>query len=206
MHKDISFFVIVAFITLFIWACDETPSQGLTQAEREERIILDYLSDQNLTFSGRTEDGMYYRYIRQVEDGQAIQDSLVVGLGYTGRLFYGDIFDSSILRDDTIDVQVGTGLVYNGLQETVLQPPLDTTGGRTGDTTLCPIYPSPVIRGWVDALEIIKLGEKIEFYIPSALAYAGTGNGIIPPNTPILFEIEAYGITDSLTDIDSRCR
>lgn len=47
-----------------------------------------------------------------------------------------------------------------------------------------------VIRGWTEALQLLKPGGSGTFLIPSNLAYGETGSGSIPPNTMIIFDIE----------------
>ncbi|MGC4010098.1 MAG: FKBP-type peptidyl-prolyl cis-trans isomerase [Pseudomonas sp.] len=48
-----------------------------------------------------------------------------------------------------------------------------------------------VIKGWDYAFQRLKLGEKALILIPSGLAYGSSGGfGIIPPNAPLLFEVE----------------
>lgn len=52
-----------------------------------------------------------------------------------------------------------------------------------------------VIQGWDLALPQMRVGEKSEFYFPSALAYGNVGNGdFIPPNAVLVFEIEVLAI------------
>jgi FKBP-type peptidyl-prolyl cis-trans isomerase FkpA len=48
-----------------------------------------------------------------------------------------------------------------------------------------------VIKGWDYAFQRLKLGEKALILIPSGLAYGAKGAGdAIPPNAPLLFEVE----------------
>lgn len=50
---------------------------------------------------------------------------------------------------------------------------------------------SRVIEGWSEGIQLIGKGGKINLWIPSNLAYGENGAGeVIPPNTPIHFEIE----------------
>lgn len=53
-----------------------------------------------------------------------------------------------------------------------------------------------VIPGWVEALQMMKVGDKWELTIPADLAYgeAGDQRGIIGPNQVLLFEIELVEI------------
>jgi FKBP-type peptidyl-prolyl cis-trans isomerase FklB len=48
-----------------------------------------------------------------------------------------------------------------------------------------------VIGGWVEALQLMHVGDKWQIFVPSNLAYgeAGMGNDI-PPNAALVFEIE----------------
>ena len=49
---------------------------------------------------------------------------------------------------------------------------------------------SNLIDGWGHALPLLKPGGKGTFFLPSALAYGRNGQGIIPPNTVLIFDIE----------------
>lgn len=52
-----------------------------------------------------------------------------------------------------------------------------------------------VIRGWTEALQLMPVGSKWRLFIPSDLAYGPEGaNGMIGPNSTLVFEVELLGI------------
>ncbi len=52
-----------------------------------------------------------------------------------------------------------------------------------------------VIKGWDEGLQLLQVGDKARFVIPSQLAYGSQGSGgVIPPNATLIFDIELMDV------------
>jgi len=54
-----------------------------------------------------------------------------------------------------------------------------------------------LIPGWTEALELMREGDRWELVVPSNLAYGerGAGDGNIPPNQTLVFDLEVLSVT-----------
>ena len=84
---------------------------------------------------------------------------------------------------DTVEVH------YHG---TLIDGTVFDSSVQRGETVKFPV--TGVIPGWVEALQLMKVGDKWRLFIPSELAYGPRGQGPIPPNSVLLFEVELIGI------------
>jgi FKBP-type peptidyl-prolyl cis-trans isomerase len=54
-----------------------------------------------------------------------------------------------------------------------------------------------VIPGWTEALQLMKVGDKWQLFVPSKLAYGPEGSqGAIPPDSTLIFEVELLEIVN----------
>jgi len=52
-----------------------------------------------------------------------------------------------------------------------------------------------VISGWDEGIQLLQVGDKARFVIPSNLAYGETGaGGVIPPNATLIFDVELMDV------------
>ncbi len=72
--------------------------------------------------------------------------------------------------------------------------------GRVFDSSYDNGYPEAfrlreVVEGWQIALQEMRVGDKWEIFIPSALGYGIRTNGDIPGGSTLVFEVELLSIT-----------
>lgn len=108
------------------------------------------------------------------------------------------------------DLSVGTGAeAVNGRSVTVnytgwlYDPNAPENKGRQFDTSIgrepfrFTIGQRDVIAGWDQGVPGMRVGGRRRLVIPPALAYgsSGAGNGAIPPNATLIFEIELLSVS-----------
>jgi|GEM_PF-1655966 len=82
---------------------------------------------------------------------------------------------------------------YHG---TLLNGSVFDSSVRRGEPISFPL--NGVIRGWTEGVQLMKVGDKFKFTIPSNLAYgANSPTPLIPPFSTLVFEVELLGINGS---------
>jgi FKBP-type peptidyl-prolyl cis-trans isomerase len=118
----------------------------------------------------QTASGMLFESVTEGA-GKSPGEADIVRVHYTGTLIDGTKFDSS--RDARIPGQ---------------EPePVEFELGR-------------VIPGWIEGLQLMKVGGKAKLVIPSDLAYGDTGSPpTIPPGATLVFDVELLDIVPPAT-------
>ncbi|REJ80452.1 MAG: hypothetical protein DWQ44_07065 [Bacteroidetes bacterium] len=137
--------------------------------KEEQQIMQKFLSEHK--FSEVANGKKYYYSLINEGKGEKVKDQTLVSLLYKGSFLNGEVFDSIVDPEKPFKFIWGSG---------------------------------QVIKGWELALTDKRAGDKFKLLLPSSLAYGEEGlrnisNGkeIIPPFTPMLFEIEILSVENS---------
>ncbi len=84
---------------------------------------------------------------------------------------------------DTVEVH------YHG---TLIDGTVFDSSVERGESISFPV--TGVIRGWIEALQLMSVGDKWKLTIPPELAYGPQARGKIPANSALIFEVELLGI------------
>jgi FKBP-type peptidyl-prolyl cis-trans isomerase FkpA len=116
---------------------------------------------------------LYFTVFKESPPKSLVIKDLVVGTGqealagdnvtvdYTGWLYHGKKFDSSIDRGEPFQFTLGAGRV---------------------------------IQGWDQGVAGMKVGGTRRLIIPPDLAYGAIGQGDIPPNATLTFEVQLLAV------------
>ncbi|WP_448520488.1 FKBP-type peptidyl-prolyl cis-trans isomerase [Rhodoflexus sp.] len=116
MHKTVCFILFLGLVAI-LGACRNRDSVSVeVLREREDRIINDWLAENNITNFQRTPSGLVYIPTTEgVGAKMRVNDSVTVH--YTGNLLYGRIFDSSRFSNRPFGVRIGRTQVIAGWTE-----------------------------------------------------------------------------------------
>lgn len=136
----------------------------LNFALTDAAIITKYVADNSITSAQKQASGLYFAPTATNPTGVQATAGKMVSVLYTGRLLNGTVFDASSQHNNV---------------------PISFVLGRR-----------QVIAGWDEGIALMRKGEKATLLIPSALAYGptGAGNGAIPANAVLRFEVELVDV------------
>lgn len=199
-------------------------SRTLYYVQRRNNMFARLISRKNKAFDPRrktvvTEQERYCRAFVFASYGLFVFGLFVPGSNYaTKSKDYDDFFAKNGERDGITTLE--SGLQYKILKDGYGEKPqnrrqsvsvhyegslLDGTIFTTTKYTKKPIKFSlnSVIPGIAESVSTMKIGEERQIFIPSDLAYSRNGKlntdslVNIPPNTPIMFNIQLIGIDQS---------
>ncbi len=150
----------------------DTITKLQTRGQEKQKAELDALAEKNKT------EGAAYLAENGKKEGVTTTES---GLQYK-EVTAGE--GAQPTADDTVTVH------YKG---TLIDGTVFDSSYDRGEPASFPV--GGVIPGWVEALQLMNVGDKFELAIPSDLAYGPGGTGpVIGPNATLLFEVELLEI------------
>ena len=98
-----------------------------------------------------------------------------------------------VLKDGTGAPPKETDTVVTNYKGTLLDGTEFDSSYKRGEPATFPV--NRVIKGWTEALQLMKPGSKYQLFVPSALAYGERAVGKdIGPNSTLIFEVELLSI------------
>ncbi|MBX7158605.1 MAG: FKBP-type peptidyl-prolyl cis-trans isomerase [Verrucomicrobiae bacterium] len=98
-----------------------------------------------------------------------------------------------VLKEGTGPKPASTNVVTTEYVGTLIDGTEFDSSIKRGEPATFPV--SGVIRGWTEALQLMKVGSKWKLFIPPNLAYGESGAGDkIEPNSALIFEVELLDI------------
>jgi FKBP-type peptidyl-prolyl cis-trans isomerase len=98
-----------------------------------------------------------------------------------------------VIKDGTGTTPKATDTVSVHYRGTLVDGKEFDSSYKRGEPATFPV--NGVIKGWTEALQLMKVGSKWQLFIPSALAYGDTGAPPdIMPGATLVFEVELLGI------------
>ncbi|MFT6102805.1 MAG: FKBP-type peptidyl-prolyl cis-trans isomerase FklB [Granulosicoccus sp.] len=144
-----------------------------TRAQETQKAESDALAAAN------TEAGAAYLAANAEKEGVVTTES---GLQYK-EVVAGD-------GEETPTANDGVTVNYKG---TLIDGTVFDSSYDRGQPASFPV--NGVIPGWIEALQLMNVGDKFELTIPSDLAYGSGGTGpVIGPNATLVFEVELLEI------------
>jgi len=110
----------------------------------------------------------------QPPQGELKIEDVVVGKG------------EAVKNGDTVSVHY-TGTLVNGTK-------FDSSHDHPGNQPFTTRIPGQLIQGWNRGIPGMKVGGKRKLIVPPSLGYGERGQGQIPPNSTLVFEIELLEI------------
>lgn len=97
-----------------------------------------------------------------------------------------------VLKNGTGATPKATDMVTTHYKGTLIDGTKFDSSYDRGEPATFPV--NGVIKGWTEALQLMKVGDKWQLFVPSDLAYGPDGRPGIPPNAVLVFEVELLSI------------
>jgi FKBP-type peptidyl-prolyl cis-trans isomerase len=97
-----------------------------------------------------------------------------------------------VIKEGTGKTPKATDTVVTQYKGTLIDGKEFDSSYKRGEPATFPV--NGVIRGWTEALQLMKEGSKWQLVVPPELAYGDQGAGPIGPNATLIFEVELVSV------------
>ncbi len=167
--------------------------------------LIDALAKRPSAMPDSVMRSVYNEFVTEVQSAEATKQQQALQTNKTE----GEKFLTENSKKDSVKV-TASGLQYKIIREgTGIKPGINDTvvvhyrGTLLDGTEFDNSYkrgepitftPTGVIKGWTEALQLMKVGSKWQLFIPSDLAYGDRGSGPIEPGKTLLFDVELLDV------------
>ncbi len=176
--KKISVFLLL--LSLSLASCVNESENFNNLLERERANIEKYIADNPISSvkeEVESDLGIYLFWLEESNSGITVNALDTLKIDYTGRLLDNSVFDTSIesvAKENDVFNSNRTyepfGIIFLGNQNNRL------------------------VQGFEYALSKMELGDRVIVIFPSIYGYGSGSRPGIPPNSPLLFEIDLLEI------------
>ncbi len=110
----------------------------------------------------------------------------------SGVKTFPDGLQYEVMKEGTGPMPKETDTVETHYHGTLIDGTVFDSSVERGQPAQFPL--NHVIQGWIEALQMMKVGSKWKIYVPANLGYGEQAKGKIPPNSVLIFEIELLRI------------
>ena len=97
-----------------------------------------------------------------------------------------------VIKEGTGKMPKATDTVVTQYKGTLVNGKEFDSSYKRGEPATFPV--NGVIRGWTEALQLMKEGSTWQIVVPPELAYGEQGAGPIGPNATLIFEVELISV------------
>jgi len=192
-------YIFIAFTIVILTACggnaaNESPSESNSETSTETEVVAEATVEEIATEEPVAEESTETEIDEQQAERQAEIEELLTsdeltttesGLQYV------------IIEEGDGEAPEAGNIVqvhYNGMLEDGTT--FDSSYDR-GEPIQFALGIGQVIPGWDEGIGLLTVGSIAKLVIPPDLAYGeqGAGNGVIPPNATLIFDVELLGVS-----------
>lgn len=97
---------------------------------------------------------------------------------------------------------LGDGVMVEYTGKLIDGTEFDSTAKHGGQPFAVPLTGNSVIKGWTEGLQLMKEGGEYTLYIPAHLAYGDKGQGKIPANSVLVFDMKIVKVEKGVVPLE----